>query len=606
MTQQLEEKDLIKTLNPNDVLCGRGSGPNDYRGNIKFRNMVYERRAEYLASTTRKAKGQIAQEIIDQFRTNFHPPGRFLKKVDPKTAKALGVTRGNEVWVEVDAETALEKAKQALRQNRDYANAGNKSNIDNKKDSSVSKSKKKLESMSGKSNENNTFHNSFPRLHNEVLSSQTPIPLQGAEHISNNFFHQSPGIRSFTPHHHPQTSQEQNYQLLPYQRQDFFSAHREPSGRVLRRNTIATGTPSWDNYNNVRPTYYNDFNRAEREQFRPDGMVSSSLHMAQSRFRPMEMNEFSEQPAMGYTHNMGADVNEFIDHRLGLDKGFGIVNKFGDDQSEMYYSDTESKHRGRGRRRPSRGESIPHSVKNEINSRSGKNKINSRTLKNDVGSSSLRESDVSHPDECSSMEFRNSSESSGLGLTFEQYQVLTREEGGSPERVRSGELSVSTMGTIDAPKKYVFQLPQTVLDSCLVGSDSKGCLPHSKKMSGRSVRSYISSGSTVKSSLFSEMSVSFSEASHDLVKRKVKSKSSRETVIDTTAIQNEEGKIKTNLGWNPTTPRPLADMEDEPDELSSLGETSLTILQAAMDASICSTASNYTSGVESISEYDDE
>lgn len=602
MPQQLEENDLIKTLNPNDVLCGRGSGPNDYRGNIKFRNMVYERRAEYLASTTRKAKGQIAQEIIDQFRTNFHPAGRFLKKVDLKTAKALGITRGNEVWVQVDDDTALEKAKQALRQNRDYANGGNKVNGDFNRDSCTSKNKKNPQSMIGNNNAHDIMH-TYPVPHNEVLSSQ--ISLHGAEHISNNFFPPSADIRPYTAHHRSSLPQEHNYQNMSYERQDLYAAqHRQTVGRFQRRNTIGGETVSWDNYNNGRQSYHQDYNRIDRQQFRPDGMVSSSLHMSNSRFPPVDMSEFSEHSAIGYAH-MDAGIDEIEKQKLGFDKGVRCVNKFGDDQNEMYLSDTESKHRGRGRgkRRLSKDEAGSRILADTAISHSLRDEAGSNLSRNEVGSSSLRVSELSHPQETSSMEFRTSSESSGLGMTFEQYQVLAREEESSPERVRSG--SVSTMGTIDIPKKYVFQLPQTVLDSSLGGGDSKGRHSHSRKMSGRSVLSIVSSGSTVKSSLFSESEMSVSEVSHDLDKLKSSSQNNRKTIIDTTAIQNEEGKIKTNLRWTPTTPRLLADMEDEPDELSSLGETSLTILQAAMDASICSTASNYTSGFDSVSEYDE-
>lgn len=123
--QSVKQGDLIKALGPHDILCGRGSGPNDYRGNIKFRVIIYERRAEYLASKTRRGKAQIARDIVDHVKSVFEPPGRFLKKIDISTANSLGLKRGSPVWIQVNESKALEKVKQALRQNREYL-AGNK------------------------------------------------------------------------------------------------------------------------------------------------------------------------------------------------------------------------------------------------------------------------------------------------------------------------------------------------------------------------------------------------------------------------------------------------------------------------------------------------
>ena len=102
-------------LNGTDVLCGRGSGPNDRTGNIEFRNLVFSRKAEYLAATTRDAKGRIATEIVEAVRSRG---GRFLKKISPAQAKDAGFKRGVAVYELADEPTVLEKAKQTLRQNR--------------------------------------------------------------------------------------------------------------------------------------------------------------------------------------------------------------------------------------------------------------------------------------------------------------------------------------------------------------------------------------------------------------------------------------------------------------------------------------------------------
>jgi len=99
----------IQQLNPNDVLCGRGSGPNDYSGNIKFRALVMNRRDEYLSTSNRASKAKIAREIVDYVR-RMSPPGRFLEQMEGSGKAPL--------WRAVSEEKSLEKAKQALRQNR--------------------------------------------------------------------------------------------------------------------------------------------------------------------------------------------------------------------------------------------------------------------------------------------------------------------------------------------------------------------------------------------------------------------------------------------------------------------------------------------------------
>jgi hypothetical protein len=98
-----------------DVLCGRGSGPNDRTGNIEFRNLILTRKAEYLAAKTREVKGRIASEVVNIVRQRG---GRFLKKLSPAEAKDAGFKRGVNVYELADEPTVLEKAKQTLRQNR--------------------------------------------------------------------------------------------------------------------------------------------------------------------------------------------------------------------------------------------------------------------------------------------------------------------------------------------------------------------------------------------------------------------------------------------------------------------------------------------------------
>ena len=106
----------VTALTPNDVLFGRGSGPNDHEGNIKFRDMVASRKSEYLATNHRQTKAKIAKEIVDSV---FACNGRFLKKLEPPEVQELGFDTRNDYYTLVDDDTIMEKAKQALRQNRE-------------------------------------------------------------------------------------------------------------------------------------------------------------------------------------------------------------------------------------------------------------------------------------------------------------------------------------------------------------------------------------------------------------------------------------------------------------------------------------------------------
>lgn len=104
----------ITELSATDVLFGRGSGPNDHEGNIRFRQLVAERKAEYLATNHRQTKAKIAREIVNKI---LEAHGRFLKKVEHFEARRLGIPKGVDAWIIVDDDTVMEKAKQALRQN---------------------------------------------------------------------------------------------------------------------------------------------------------------------------------------------------------------------------------------------------------------------------------------------------------------------------------------------------------------------------------------------------------------------------------------------------------------------------------------------------------
>merc|ERR1712151_683204 len=105
-SNNINSKLIVKQLNPNDVLCGRGSGPNDYSGNIKFRALVMDRRDEYLSTSNRASKAKVAREIVEYVK-RMNPPGRFLEQVEGSGVNNNG--KNSPLWRIVSEEKALEK-----------------------------------------------------------------------------------------------------------------------------------------------------------------------------------------------------------------------------------------------------------------------------------------------------------------------------------------------------------------------------------------------------------------------------------------------------------------------------------------------------------------
>jgi len=93
----------ISEPHDHDVLFGRGGGTNHHPGNKRYRQMVEDRKLDYVNSK-RLDKPLVALEIIKVWRAQA-PPGRFLK-LDEKTG----------MWNDVGDKKAREKTSQALRE----------------------------------------------------------------------------------------------------------------------------------------------------------------------------------------------------------------------------------------------------------------------------------------------------------------------------------------------------------------------------------------------------------------------------------------------------------------------------------------------------------
>jgi len=128
--------ECVLEVMPDDVLLGRGSGPNDHVGNITFRDLVHGRKVEYLSTNHRQTKAVIAKDIVDQV---YQQGGRFLKKLgvvesakvlpkllatknamdDSENDRADAANPGPcDVYQIQKHTTVMEKTKQALRQNQ--------------------------------------------------------------------------------------------------------------------------------------------------------------------------------------------------------------------------------------------------------------------------------------------------------------------------------------------------------------------------------------------------------------------------------------------------------------------------------------------------------
>ena len=116
----------VSELRLADVLFGRGSGPNDHEGNIRFRQYVAERKAQYMSTNHRLTKTKIAKEIVARV---YEDQGRFVKRVEPNELREMGLPEDMDCYELVDEETILEKAKQALRQNTSKAARGDGDSI---------------------------------------------------------------------------------------------------------------------------------------------------------------------------------------------------------------------------------------------------------------------------------------------------------------------------------------------------------------------------------------------------------------------------------------------------------------------------------------------
>lgn len=103
----------VTELQPNDVLMGRGAPIINYEGNVRFRDLVRTRKADYIHTTRHQVKDEIARSVLQEIHRR---DGHFLRRIDSETElRQFGITEATKAWMVVHNDVALEKVKQALR-----------------------------------------------------------------------------------------------------------------------------------------------------------------------------------------------------------------------------------------------------------------------------------------------------------------------------------------------------------------------------------------------------------------------------------------------------------------------------------------------------------
>lgn len=87
--------EVVTKVEMDDILLGRGALAIGNEGNVRFRNLIRNRKVEYMSTNRRMKKDIIANEVRAEIaRRN----GRFIRRVseDDEEFEALGLQKGAE------------------------------------------------------------------------------------------------------------------------------------------------------------------------------------------------------------------------------------------------------------------------------------------------------------------------------------------------------------------------------------------------------------------------------------------------------------------------------------------------------------------------------
>jgi hypothetical protein len=102
---------VVVDYHQQDVLLGRGTGPNEHQGNRFYRDIAKQKNEEYLSCTGRSGKDLLVMEVIQAV---WARGGRFLKKHE-KGRHPRGPGDSCTVYEVADKTTVLEKTRQVFQ-----------------------------------------------------------------------------------------------------------------------------------------------------------------------------------------------------------------------------------------------------------------------------------------------------------------------------------------------------------------------------------------------------------------------------------------------------------------------------------------------------------
>jgi hypothetical protein len=95
----------VTSVDDNDVQLGRGRPVITSEGNVRFRRLILDNKAEYTSSGQHCVKDAIARRIL---RTIDERGGWFLRKLESATKQELlGIAEGVHAWAIVNEEASL-------------------------------------------------------------------------------------------------------------------------------------------------------------------------------------------------------------------------------------------------------------------------------------------------------------------------------------------------------------------------------------------------------------------------------------------------------------------------------------------------------------------
>jgi len=107
LCQNTKDENVVKTVRANDILPGRGKHVYGHNGNRIFLSLVKDNEMKHSNCPSYLKKGQA--KMIYESITNLNPPGRFLKPFKQE--------EGVELWQEMSEDDAVNKIRQAMRDN---------------------------------------------------------------------------------------------------------------------------------------------------------------------------------------------------------------------------------------------------------------------------------------------------------------------------------------------------------------------------------------------------------------------------------------------------------------------------------------------------------